>query len=133
MYKNILFAVEFTHGKDYAEQIVNKLSEIFQANVYIINVVEDYPSSKVDQFITDKAKHEVREIAKKLSIPEINQIVEVGDPQIIIPEFIKKNNIDLLILGHHERKGLYHILGPVTQSLITHNKCAILILPLAGF
>ena len=59
--------------------------------------------------------------------------VEIGNPKEIIPEFIKKYNIDLLIVGHHERQGIYHLLGSTAQALIAHAKCAVLTLPYPGF
>lgn len=62
-----------------------------------------------------------------------NQHVEIGNPKVVINDFIKKNNIDFLIVGHHERKGIYHLLGSTTQALLSHAKCEVLVIPYPGF
>ncbi len=47
----------------------------------------------------------------------------------IIPEFIKSHKVDLLIVGHHERQGIYHILGSTAFALISHAECDVLTIP----
>lgn len=139
MYKNILFAVEFTHSESWAGQEVKQLAEIFQAKLSLIHVVE-LPS--IDIFTDDmnketlyleQARKQLYEVGKGFNISSENQHVKVGNPKTAIPEFIKQHHIDLLIVGHHERQGMYHLLGSTAQALIAHAKCAVLTLPYTGF
>lgn len=139
MYKNILFAVEFTHPESLAGQNAKQLSEILHAKLSLIHVVE-LPSVDIftdvlnkETLYVDQARKQLYEIGKSFNIPAENQYVEIGNPKEIIPEFIKKYNIDLLIVGHHERQGIYHLLGSTAQALIAHAKCAVLTLPYPAF
>lgn len=76
---------------------------------------------------------QLAESAKQLNVSAANRYVEIGRPKIIIPEFIKQHNIDLLIIGHHERKGIYHLLGSTAYALLAHAKCAVLTLPYPAY
>lgn len=53
----------------------------------------------------------------------------MGNPRIIIPEFIKKHHIDLLVVGHHEKQGLDRILGSTAYALLAHAKYEVLVIP----
>lgn len=139
MYQNILFAVEFTHPEYLAEQNAKQLAEIFHAKLFLIHVVELPPIDifpevlKKETLYVEQARRQLAEIGKYLSIPIENQYVEIGNPKIIIQDFIKQHNIDLLIVGHHERQGIYHLIGSIAQALIAHAKCAVLTLPYPGY
>lgn len=117
------------HPEILAEQNAKELAEIFHAKLSLIHVVE-LPTIDVlpvvlnkETLYVDLARHQLAKIGKELSIPIKNQYVEIGNPKTIIPNFIKQHNIDLLIVGHHERQGLYHLIGSTAQALIAHAKC----------
>lgn len=139
MYKNMLFAVEFTHAENLAGKKAKNLADIFQAKLSMIHVVEIPPIDifpdvlNKETLYVNQARHELAEIGKSLNITPDNQHVEIGNPKVVIDDFIKKNNIDLLIVGHHERQGIYHLLGSTTQALLSHAKCEVLVIPYPGF
>lgn len=147
MYKNILFAVEFKRSKHLIGENVKQISDIFQAKLSLLHVVE-IPTIDIFPDLLNKetlyikqAKQKMVEIGKNLNIHPENQYIEVGNPKVAIAEFTDKNKIDLLILGHHEREidllitnhhqreNVYHLLGSTTQALLSYVKCAILVLP----
>ncbi|MHB1947888.1 MAG: universal stress protein [Gammaproteobacteria bacterium] len=139
MYKNILFAVEFTHAEYLAELQIKQLVELFKAQLFLINVIEmptiDILPDIINKEILylDQARKELANIGKMLNVTTENQLVEIGYPKIIIPKIIEQYNIDLLIVGHHERKGMYHLLGSTVYALLAHAKCAVLTLPYPAF
>lgn len=135
MYKNILFAVEFNENAHLTGKKVKMIAEAFDAKLNLIHVVE-IPGIDVFPEIPDKEKLYVSEarnrllgLGKNLQVPESDQYLEVGNPKITIPEFIKQNNIDLLIVGHHERTGLDRILGSTAYALLERAKCEVLVIP----
>lgn len=68
-----------------------------------------------------------------MGIDTAKQYIEVGDPRTVIPELIKQYAIDLLIVGHHERKGIYRIIGSTAYALLAHAKCEILVIPNSSY
>ena len=113
--------------------------DLFQAQLSLIHVVElptvdIFPEvSNKQKLYTEQAKEQLADFAKKLKVPIINQHVEIGNPKIIIPEFINQYNIGLLIIGHHERRGIYHLLGSTAYAVLSHLKCDVLTLPYSKF
>ena len=135
MYQHILFAVEFGEKTYLVVEKLKKLVELFQAQLSLIHIVElpiidvfpEIPNK--EQLYVKQAKEQLTEFAKKLNVSAANQYVEIGNPKIIIPEFIKQHKINLLIVGHHERRGVYHLLGSTAYALVSHAKCDVLTIP----
>lgn len=139
MYQNILLAVEFGKDEYLMVEKVKKLAELFQAQLSLIHIVE-LPIVDIFPGMPDKekryreqAQEQLADYTKKLNIPTANQYVEVGSPKILIPEFIKQHKIDLLILGHHSRKGVYHLLGSTAYAILSHAKCDVLTVPYEAY
>lgn len=135
MYQNILFAVEFTEAANTAGKKVKKIADIFHAKLYLVHAIEipildvfpEIPNK--EKLYIQEAKQRMAGIGKNLDIPESHQYIEVGDAKIVIPEFIEKHHIDLLVVGHHEKKGIDRILGSTAYALLAHAKYEVLVLP----
>ncbi len=135
MYKHILFAVELdSKGNYFAVEKIKQLNELFHAKLSLLHVVE-LPNGVYEELLYDKAscmehgKEQLAEIGKKLNVPPENQYVECGNPKDIIPDYMKRLDIDLLIVGHHERRGLYHLLGSTAYAALSNARCDVLTLP----
>ncbi len=135
MYKNILFAVEFSEAANTAGKKIKKFVGAIKANLFLIHALElpvlnSFPEipNKEDLYMQE-AKRRMSGMGKNLDIPESHQFIEVGNPRIIIPEFIKKHHIDLLVVGHHEKQGLDRILGSTAYALLAHAKYEVLVIP----
>lgn len=58
----------------------------------------------------------------------IESITAVGKPHEIILQKAKEKNCDLIILGTHGRRGMKKlVLGSVSEKVVTHSLCAVLI------
>jgi nucleotide-binding universal stress UspA family protein len=63
-----------------------------------------------------------------LDCPNFNRIVAVGDPGEEIVKTVEKENIDLVVMGTHGRRGLEHTLfGTVAKYVVTHSKAPVLV------
>jgi universal stress protein A len=139
MYKNILFAVEFTEAASTAGKKVKKLAETFQASLFLIHAIElpildvfpEIPNK--EKLYIQEAKQRITGIGKNLDIPESHQYIEVGDARIVFPEFIEKYHIDLLVVGHHETRGIDRILGSTAYALLAHAKYEVLVMPYSSY
>lgn len=135
MYKNILFAIEFSEAANNAGKKIKKLANVIKANLFLIHalelpVVNPFPEIPNRQGLyMEEAKRRMSGIGKNLDVSESHQFIEVGDPKIVIPEFINKHHIDLLVVGHHEKQGLDRILGSTTYALLAHATYEVLVIP----
>lgn len=138
MYKDILVAIEFSELAYLAGKKAVEMAKAFQANLSLIHVVElpsidifpDIPNK--EKLYLDEAKSKLLSIGKSLQIKEENLHLEVGNPCIEIPEFVEKHNLDLLMVGHNERKGLDRILGSTAYALLEKVKCSVLVVPFSS-
>ena len=63
-----------------------------------------------------------------LDCPNFRRIVAVGDPGEEIVKTVEKENIDLVVMGTHGRRGLEHTLfGTVAKYVVTHSKAPVLV------
>lgn len=136
MYQHILFALELDSKQNYlAAQKIKQLAELFQAKLSLLHVVEVPDSGVYTALFYDKqsciehAKQQVAELGKKLGVPLEDQYVECGNPKELIPEYMKELKVNLLVVGHHERHGLYHLLGSTSYAALSHAKCDVLTIP----
>ncbi|HEV2613482.1 MAG TPA: universal stress protein [Gammaproteobacteria bacterium] len=139
MYENILFAVEFCHSEDVVGQKVKQLAEKFQAKLFLIHAVE-LPHADIfpeipnkEKSYLDHARNQLKETGQHLNVPIANQHAEIGDPTTVISEFIKQRDIDLLVIGHHEKTGIYRILGSTAYALLAHAKYEVLVIPYSTY
>lgn len=139
MYNQILFCAEFGKGTYVAEKKIIEIRDKFQSKLSLIHIVEmptvdPFPEiiNKEPLFVK-QAQNQLADVGKALNVPIEDQYVEVGDPKVIIPDYIEKHSIDLLIVGHHERHGIYRILGSTAYALIAHTKCDVLIIPYPSY
>lgn len=142
MYAHILFAVEFGKGTDVALDKIKQLIDLCcNPKVSLIHVVEPpyysiYPNLSPEEQeaqCVELATDQLTAIGKKLNVPASNQHVMVGNPKDIIPSFIKERDVDLLIVGHHSRHGIYHLLGSTAYALLSNAQCHILTLPYPSY
>lgn len=139
IYKHILFAVELdSEPTQFVEMKVKDLVSLFQAKLSLIHIVQEqtkiYPGYLFDQGIcVNFAKSELATKGRAMDVALENQHVEVGDPKVLIPEALLKLNIDLLVVGHHERKGVYRLLGSTAYAVLSDAKCDVLTVPFFGY
>lgn len=139
MFENILFAVEFTNDEEkLALQKAKTIADTFSAKLSLIHVVDLPPIDIYDELFNQEdlylqeAKGRLAEIGNQFNIPSENLYAEMGEPRTVIHEFIQKKHIDLLIMGHHERHGIYLFFGSTAEAVVAHAQCPVLILPFSG-
>lgn len=138
MYKHILFAVEIDSAPtQFVELKVKELVSLFQAKLSLIHVVQEQPKVYPGFFFDQKAyvnfaRSELDKKGQALNVALEHQHVEFGDPKVLIPEAMTRLNIDLLVVGHHERKGAYRLLGSTAFAVLSNAKCDVLTIPYFG-
>jgi nucleotide-binding universal stress UspA family protein len=136
----ILFPLDLTENSSKILPYVLSLSEKYNSFVYLLHVVQDLnkwgklyvPHPSMDNF-----QKEANAVAKKAmdticenqlqSCPNFQKKVVSGDAADEILKTIESENIDLVILGTHGRKGLEHmIFGSVAEKVVKKSPVPVL-------
>ncbi|MDK9558104.1 universal stress protein [Marinobacter sp. M216] len=135
-YKKMLVAIDLTEE---APQVLNKAKAVCEAHgaeLMLIHVVEpvgyayggDIPMDLTElQDQLDKAAHEqLASYGDQHGIPKSNQIVTVGRPESEIHRLAKEQQVDLVIVGSHGRKGFQLLLGSTANGVLHGTECDVL-------
>ncbi len=132
--KKILFPTDFSRCANQALAHAVFLAEKYDAEIHVLHVItlfEDQPNIVSDEISeTEEMIRKLEDIAEK----QLNKVVDSkgsDDMNIItatkkgisaaptILEYASENNIDLIVMGTHGRRGLGHLLlGSVAEEVV---------------
>ena len=144
-YRHILVATDFSEYSNAALKKAIELSTPFSSKITLLHAAETF-SSDMYPYIGELAvpvlvdnpeieEKRLKEIHKRIeeqlkqrgySEIEIDIKIEVGHPVDSIIEFSRKNNVDLIVMGSHGRRGLARLLGSSTNGVVNHAPCDVL-------
>jgi nucleotide-binding universal stress UspA family protein len=139
--KRILYPCDFTGCSFQVLPYVRSMAEKYGAEIYLLYVARNlhlYISAreqhKLHATLIEKTLKELAVMLEQfcdkhlLDCPNFRQRVAVGDPGEEIVKTVEKENIDLVIMGTHGRKGLEHTrFGAVAHHVVIHSKAPVLI------
>jgi nucleotide-binding universal stress UspA family protein len=118
-----LVAVGFSESPEDVLDKAVEVAEKYKAHVYILHVITEMPkltfyydAYRLWENFRDSAVVEAMDLLKKHiakmkeQYNNIEPVVEVGDPGTTILEKAEELDVDLIIMGHHVRKGLNHVM-----------------------
>lgn len=121
--KKYLMAVGFSEKPEDVLEKGIQFAKKFGAYVYVLHVITEMPkltfyydAYRLWENFRDSAIVETMDLLKKHitkikeEYKDIEPLVEVGDPGTTILEKAEELDVDLIILGHHVRKGLTHVM-----------------------
>jgi nucleotide-binding universal stress UspA family protein len=131
-----------TDGSEYSRKAVDKaleLAEYSRGLLTVISVLEISPhiyavapeltEEKIK--LNEKIVDEVKKLAASRGIQAEGVVREGECANEVITDVARQKNIDLIILGSHGRTGLKRLLmGSVTESVIAHAPCPVLVVKL---
>ncbi len=136
-YKNILLAVDLHENCD--ENIISqaiKMAREHGAKLTLLHAVEHlnaygvaqaYPSIiEVEGKLMEEARASLQKIIAERQIEKVATIVESGSPKMIILDYAKAHDIDLIVLGSHGRHGINMLLGSTANAVLHHAQCDVL-------
>ena len=141
---NILFPIDLTENSSKILPYVLSVSEKYDSTIYLLHVVPDlqkwakqYISHTSPYASLDMFKKEALEGAEKAmdrvceeqlqSCPNFQRRIVSGDPATTILKAIETEDIDMVIMGTHGRKGLEHIiLGSVAENVVKKSPVPVL-------
>lgn len=121
--KNILIAID---GSKYSDVVASEAIAIArQTNALIFAIC--VASTEADMKEAEENVDKVKLMAEKEGL-KVDRICEKGRPYEVIVNKAKEKNVDLIVLGSHGRTGLKRLLmGSVTERVIGHADCAVLV------
>ena len=139
-FKNILVPHDFTDFGDLAFEKALMIAKKFNSKLILITVVgsnvdtSGMSLSRAQEALDESEDKAIKELNKKKNLVKDKNIditVEViHNPSSVdgIISFAKKNNVDLVAIGSHGRKGFKKlVLGSVASGVATKSNCPVLI------
>ncbi len=142
-FKRICAPTDFSEMGDRAVEYGAALARKYGAELHIVHVIQDVADKlrHPDFTSTDTSVHEflgklekgASEYLAKLAAEkpwhglEVKRVQLIGSPVDEICRYAEKNEIDLLVMGTHGRKGLQHMfVGSVTERVVRTAPCPVL-------
>jgi nucleotide-binding universal stress UspA family protein len=136
----ILVPTDFSECANLAVDYGAAVAEQFQADLLLLNVVDDYfvltPEGQLmlpdrNEYLRDLQALAHQELAKLpahcTSTSRVARHTVVGRPHEVIVRFAKEQQIDLIVIGSHGRRGLSHLLlGSVAERVVRIAGCPVL-------
>ena len=137
----ILCPTDFSEFSEHAIRYACELAEKFQAEVHLLNVLQDYPAvapGSGETFVpfTDwlpELRMQSQEQLAKQPGPEwaskvrVHRSTRVGAPVDEITKYAQEHHIDLIVQGTHGRRGIKHmLLGSVAENIVRYAPCPVL-------
>lgn len=136
IYQKILVAIDLTEE---APQVLNKAVEVSKAHgaqLMLVHVVEpvgyayggDIPMdlTELQDQLDKAAKDQLAQYGEQYGVSPDNQVVTVGRPESEIHRLSKEQNVDLVIVGSHGRKGFQLLLGSTANGVLHGTVCDVL-------
>ena len=139
-YTHILLATDCATGSKAACEHTVALAGTLGAELSLLRVLEhlpqDVPNEPVPpedvdkiEWFTSRAQEELQQYAENSGAPadRANVVVTTDSPESEIIRFIRANDIDLVVVGAHERHGLALFQGRTADNLIHNAPCDVLV------
>ena len=146
MIKKVLLPVDFSEVTEAVVESAKFIGEKFKPKFYLLHVISplvyvSMPETMVVDVIDTEVIEEIEEakrksaenllnsIREKLSQFEVETVIDIGSPADVIVEKEETYNVDLTILGGHQ-KGLVEriLLGSTSEAVVKHSKKPVLVI-----
>jgi len=139
--KKILFPCDLTENSSRILPYVTSLSERYNATIYLLHVVEDFsrwtnfyiPHTPVKEMQDQAFKNAERRIERVCEeslegCVYFIRVIQAGEPAAEILKFIDSEEIDLVVMGTHGRKGLDHaFFGSVAENVVKKSPAPVMV------
>lgn len=137
-YSHLLAAIELDDGgervlkraRDMAKQLGARLSVIHAVEYLPLDAGESMIAAPVDltQQLQQQARDQLNELCARIGLPpEVVQVVPGG----VVAEILRLSaelNIDLIVIGHQQRRGLSALFSHTDESIVHRAPCDVMVL-----
>jgi nucleotide-binding universal stress UspA family protein len=135
--KNILFPTDFSPASSAALPFALALARVYGATVLLTHVIPPEPHRQVmldrlpvqDGRVCQDAVHRLTEFSADRQIGDIpcKSLIDQGDLTNVIPQIIREQDVDLVVLGTRGRRGMSRlVLGSSAEKIYRSAPCPVL-------
>lgn len=132
MYKNILIAIDPSHGHDqqHALDLAGQLADGSGAKFTALNAVEPIPApvaAQVPENLVEMANKEAMADLQRIfeGREEVTCVVRHGKPGSVIVDYAKDNGVDCIVLQSHHPGLSDYFLGSTAARVVRHAHCSV--------
>jgi len=136
-YQHILIATDSCEVNSLVLQRALLVYEWCKSKISVIHVLEHVPVDIPAEFVPPEGEDKVEwmkqqaieklsENCQKLNLLDVNLIVETGVVKPVIIEMANELNVDLILVGAHERHGLALLTSSTTDGIVHAAPCDVL-------
>jgi universal stress protein A len=139
MFKKIVCPIDFSEFTDEILKYAVNITKKFNAELHLIHIIPNlnyfipYESFltpenlvAIEKNIEKEVEKDFEKVTKDIDMP-LKKIVKTGATFVEIIDYIKEEDIDLVVMGTHGRSGIEHILiGSVAEKVVRKSPCPVL-------
>jgi universal stress protein A len=141
-WKNILAPVDFSPHAERSVKRAAALARENDATLTLLHVVEDFVlyddfydpvmpmTMEYEDALLEAASQRLAEWVRELDLGNPGVEVILGSAAGTILSYAEAQEVDLIVMGSHGRKGLSRLLGSTTRSILNRARCEVLSVPL---
>ena len=135
--EHILFPTDFSPAADAAFGYAVAIAERYHAKLHVVHVINVEPSGSTDSECSpaiikqahEQAAQKIHHLFKMRPLPanDCETIVVEGVVSEVLPDLLRRNRIDLAVLGTHGRRALKKLLfGSMAEEILRLAQCPVL-------
>jgi len=139
-YQHILAAVDLdAHGERVLRHALG-LSSLLKARLSVLHVVDFIPMDSGDALmiatpdlnlqLVDQARQQVVALCERCGVPPEAATVQQGSASNEIKRLAEETGVDLIVIGHHPRRGLAALFSHTDGHVVQRAPCDVLALRL---
>jgi len=123
------FLGEKFHPKFYLLHVISPLIYVSTPESMVVDVIDAQIIEEIEEAKRKSAENLLNNYKEQLKEFEVETIIDIGNPADIILEKEEELNVDLTILGGHQ-KGLVEriLLGSTSEAVVKHSKKPVLVI-----
>jgi universal stress protein A len=139
MFRKILCPVDFSEFTDEILSYASDIATKYGAELHLLHVIPNlnyftpYESfltpenlASIEQNIEKEVGKDFDSVMSKINLPA-RKVVKTGVTFVEIIDYIKEQDMDLVVMGTHGRSGIEHILiGSVAEKVVRKSPCPVL-------
>lgn len=136
-YSHLLVAVDLGTGCDALIERSSQLAKLCDAELSLAHVVEYLPaepageamlppSQELEPELIKGAEKQLAEFAARADAADASQHITVGNIPTELARLAKDLDVDLLVAGAHEKRGIFFFSGGTERALLKRAHCDVL-------
>jgi universal stress protein A len=137
-YSHLLAAIELNEGGERVLKRAHDLAKFFGAKLSVIHAVEYLPLDAGESMIAapvdlteqmqQQAREQLRSLCQRLDLPADTATVVPGAVVTEILRLSAELKVDLIVIGHQQRRGLSSLFSHTDESIVHRAPCDVMVL-----